>query len=241
MNIDTYDLLNRLRSYPLFTLDAVCNINKKDASYTKVYLNRLLKKGMIRRIQRGQYTVHNDPIIFSTHITWPSYISLWYALRYHNLTEQVPEKISVLTTSKKSLNRIEFMGRSIVFTTIPSTYLFGYSKIFVSGFEVFMADPEKAIVDSIALRKISLSEIFSIIESEADRLSFRLIVDHVIRTGNVAAAKRIGWMLEKIGIDESRELEEVIYRTGIPLDYSISAKGKIDPKWGVMVNIGGFQ
>ena len=128
----------------------------------------------------------------------------------------------------------------MIFTTIPSAYLFGYSKIFVSGFEVFMADPEKAIVDSVVLRKISLAEIFSIIESEADRLSFRLIVDHVKRTGNIACAKRIGWMLERIGIDESRELEDIIYKTMIPLDYSKRTKGKMDLKWGVMVNIGGF-
>lgn len=241
MNMNTYELLNRLRSYPVFTLDTVCNINRKDTAYTKLYLNRLVKRGLIIRVQRGKYTVHEDPIIVATHITWPSYISLWHALRYHNLTEQIPENISVLTTSKKSLSRIELRGRSIVFTTIPAKYLFGYSKILISGFDVFMADPEKAIVDSVALKKISLTEIFSIIESEADRLSFRLIVDHVIRTGNIAAAKRIGWMLERIGIDESKDLEDVIYRTGIPLDYSINAKGKMDPKWGVMVNIGGFQ
>ena len=241
MNITTYELLNRFRSYPVFTLDTVCNINKKDALYTKLYLNRLVKRGLIKRIQRGKYTVHDDPIIVATRIIWPSYISLWYALRYHDLTEQIPEKISVLTTSKKGLKRIEFLGKSIVFTTIPAKYLFGYSKILISGFEVFMADPEKAIVDSVVQRKISLTEIFSIIESEADKLSFRLIVDHVLRTGNIAAAKRIGWMLERIGIVESRELEHVIYKTTIPLDYSIKAKGKMDPKWGVMVNIGGSR
>ena len=72
-------------------------------------------------------------------------------------------------------------------------------------------------------------------------MSFELIVDHVKKTGNIAASKRIGWMLDRIGRNESKELKDIIYRTVIPLDYSIDREGEIDPEWGVIVNIGDIK
>ena len=168
MNVETFELLRKLKNYPVFTVDTVCSIKEKNAAYTRVYLNRLASRGLIRRIQRGLFTIHDDPIIIATHIIWPSYVSLWYALRYHDLTEQIPNEISVLTTSRRNSKQIDFNGVSITFSTIATSYLFGYSRVNISGFEVFMADPEKAIVDSVALRKISITEIFSIVSSQID-------------------------------------------------------------------------
>lgn len=241
MNINTYELINNLKSFSTFTINDVSVITGRDPEYTKVYLNRLKKKGMIHRIQRDRYTVHNDPFLVASSICWPSYISIWSALRYYDLTEQLPSRIDVLTTSRKSKSNIQFRGQTITFAKIPPEYLFGYSKVIISDLEVFIAEPEKALVDSVVLRKISSSEIFDIIKSNIERLSHDSIVEMTLRTGNKAAAKRIGWMLDELGIMRSRELHEIIYRTDIPIDPALPMVGDKDPYWGVVINIGDWK
>lgn len=241
MKMATYELIKKLNGYPVFTLEHVSALTGKDTDYIKVYLKRLERRGIVHSLQRNRYTVQEDPLIVSTSIIWPSYVSIWYALRYHGLTEQLPGTIDVLTTSSKSRRRIDFQGSTLLFTTIPSRYLFGYTKIEVSGFNVFMADPEKAIIDSVVLRRISLSEVFDVLKNNIDRLSSGRIIEHCLRMKNRSAMKRIGWMLEELGIPGIEVMKKNLYRTRIPLDYSLPSGGSIDPEWGIINNMSGGQ
>ncbi len=204
-----------------------------------MYLNRLQKKGVVEKIQRNAYTVQKDPLIIASRITWPSYISLWSALRYHNLTEQIPGEISVVTTSAKSRRAVSFMGTRITFEKVKPEYFFGFSKIRIAGFDVFMAEPEKAIIDAVLLKKVSFSETYSIMKENAGTISPKKIVEYTIAAGNSAAAKRLGWALDNLGFAAASKLKSMAYRTLIPLDYARPPLGKADGKWGVIVNIGG--
>jgi predicted transcriptional regulator of viral defense system len=233
---ETYQLIKRLDEYPVFTLDDFCMIVRKETPYCKVALNRMVKNGLVEKIQRDRYTTHSDPLVIATRLTTPSYISLWYALRFHDLTEQVPHGITVLTSSKRWTNELTFHGTTISFTRIKPKYLFGYSKVNIGGFEVFMADIEKAIFDSILLKKISFSEIIDIISSNRSRISFENLIDHSITAGNVPASKRLGWIIDRFGLPGSKELLTSVKGAVIPLAYSRPPSGKKDRKWGVIVN-----
>jgi len=234
---ETYAVLKKLESCPTFGIATIENITGADPGYAKVYLNRLQKRGLIQKIQRNVYTVQKDPLVIASRITWPSYISLWSAMRYHDLTEQLPNEISVLTTSAKSRKVISTMGTSIVFTRIKPELFFGFSKILIDGFEVFMAEPEKAILDTVILKKASFSEVNSIMEENAGRLSLDKLADHAVRAGNAAVAKRIGWALDRLGSAAARKLEPMAYGTSIPLDYARPLSGITDHKWGVNQNM----
>jgi len=234
MHLDTFHVLKRLESYPTFGVDTIANITGADAGYARVYLNRLEKRGLIQKIQRNVYTVQKDPLVIASRITWPSYISLWSALRYHGLTEQLPNEISVLTTSMKSRRTISAMSTNIVFHRIRPEYFFGFSKVRVEGFEVFMAEPEKAILDSVLLRKASFSEIYSILKENRDKVSPDRLVDYIIVTGNGSAAKRFGWALDRLGYAAADKLKPMSYGTLIPLDYARPPSGIKNNKWGII-------
>lgn len=239
MHAETFRRLKKLESYPIFGVEAISSILKTGADYAKVYLNRMEKRGIVHKIQRNAYTVQKDPLVVASRIVWPSYISLWSALRYHNLTEQVPNEISVLTTSAKSRKAIEFMNVTITFDRIKPEYFFGFSRVLISGFEAFMAEPEKAIIDAILLKKISFSEVYSIMKENSKKLSMKKVVEYTIAAGNVAASKRVGWMLDNLGFAVAEKLKSMAYKTAIPLDYARPPLGAKDSKWGVIVNIGG--
>jgi len=237
MSLETLQVLKKLEKSPTFSVTAAASIIGKDSAYAKVYLNRLKKRGLVQKLQRNVYTVHQDPLIIASRITWPSYISLWAAIRYYNLTEQLPTVISVLTTSTKSRKAIFFANTKIVFRRIRPSYFFGFSKIRIGDFDVFMAEPEKAVIDAVLLKEISVSEIYSILKENLGALSVKRIQEYVLRTRNKALAKRFGWMLESLGHKAGR-LKAMTYKTPIPLDYARPALGKKDAAWGVIVNVG---
>jgi len=236
--MDTLRIAKKLEEYPTFNLDTFANIIDNDKTYAKVHLNRLKNRGIVKQIQRNVYTVQEDPLIIASRIVWPSYISLWAAFRYHNLTEQIPNKISVITTRSKSREHIQIMNTTIIFEKIRPSWFFGFSKIKIQDFDIFIAEPEKALIDAILLKKISTAEVYSILKENIKKISTKKMVEYILRTKNLALAKRFGWMLESLGCSSANKLKKQSYKTMIPLD-TTRPKTKIkDNKWGVIVNIG---
>src|SRR3989344_7428729 len=97
----TIHLLKKLERLPLFTENDVAKIVNKSPKYIRTLLFRLNKEKLIRRIEKGKYTLHEDVLIFASHIVIPSYISLWTALRYYNMTQQQPTLFFVLSKIKR--------------------------------------------------------------------------------------------------------------------------------------------
>jgi len=238
--METLQIVKKLQEYPTFNIDTFANIIDKDKTYAKMHLNRLKNRGIVKQIQRNVYTVQEDPMIIASRIIWPSYISLWTALRYYNLTEQIPNKISVITPRSKSCKNIQIMNTTIVFEKIQPSYFFGFSKIKIQDFEVFIAEPEKALIDAVLLKKISTSEIYFILQENIKNISTKKIVDYILRTKSKTLAKRFGWMLESLGCNNVKYLTKQTYKTLIPLDVSLRKSGLNNKKWGVIVNIRGI-
>ena len=236
--METLQIVKKLEEYPTFNIDTFANIIDNDKTYAKVSLNRLKNRGIIKQIQRNVYTVQEDPLIIASRIIWPSYISLWAAFRHHNLTEQIPSKISVITARSKSRKNIQMMNTTIIFEKIRPSWFFGFSKINIQDFEVFMAEPEKALIDAVLLKKNSTAEIYFILKENIKDISTKKIVDYILRTENHALAKRFGWMLESLGCKYVKRLKKQTYKTMIPLDITRPITGLTDKKWGVVVNIG---
>ena len=236
--MNTIQVLKRLATYPTFNVNTVANIIEKDIPYTRLYLNRLKQRKIVHQLQRNVYTVQEDPLIIASRICWPSYISLWAALRYHNLTEQLPHTITVITTQIKSRREISLPNTRFIFEHIRPVWFFGFAKITISDFEVFMAEPEKALIDALLLKRISVSEIYSILQHHLRDLSTERLVEYILKTQNQALAKRFGWMLSSLGDQNAVKLKQLTYGTVIPLDYSRPFKGKKDSYWGIIINIG---
>ena len=238
--METLQIVKKLQECPTFNIDTFANIIDKDKTYAKMQLNRLKNRGIVKQIQRNVYTVQEDPLIIASRIIWPSYMSLWAAFRYHNLTEQIPNKISVITTRSKSRENIQMMNTTISFEKIRPSWFFGFSKIKIQDFEVFIAEPEKALIDAVLLKKISTAEIYSLLRENIKNISTKKLVDYILRTKNNALAKRFGWMLESLECNYAKKLKKHTYKTMIPLDIARPLTGIKDKKWGIIVNIGGI-
>src|SRR3972149_1512930 len=131
----TSAVLKSLEKYAVFDLNVVRSIIKKDVPYTRLFLHRLKKVGHVFKIERNIYTVHRDAFLIASRIAWPSYISLWSAIRFHNLTEQIPHSVWVITTRKRRKKKIKFADAEILFVLTKPKYFFGFKKIDFKGFE----------------------------------------------------------------------------------------------------------
>lgn len=232
--VKTIELLNYLKKYVVFDTLVLENRLNKNRKYTNLVLYRLNKSGWIHKIERNKYTVYEDPFLLASHIIWPAYISGWNALKYYSLTEQVPHNISVLTTKNKK--NIKLDNVKIIFKKVRAKILFGYDKIKYDNFWIFIANPEKAIIDSALLRLVSFSEIKEIIINNRKRLRINLMLRYLKMIENKSLIKRFGYLLDSLGKDYYRLLKKFIDTTYVPLDYSKKNIGKKNKKWRVTIN-----
>lgn len=220
-------LLRQLERYPLFTENDVAKIVNKNAGYVRKLLYRMQKEQLIERIERGKYTLHDDPLIVASYLLAPSYLSLWTALRYYNLMQQQPHKMFVVSAIPKK--PLLFHDTEIVFKT--SKRMFGYKKERYADFDIFMAEPEKAIVDAL-LFKIPLSYIVEALDN--NKLHLEKIAEYAKKTGNISLMKRVGYVLEK----KKRRIYKLYPKDNnyILLDPLGKRNGKKDLRWKLIIN-----
>ncbi len=233
----TIELLKKLEKYAVFDLAIFRQLAGVDGAYARLSLHRLKKKGYVSELMRNRYTAQKDPLVVASRIVWPSYISLWSAIRHHNLTEQLPHDIWVVTTRKSSRKAVQFGSAKIIFVHTKPKYFFGYTKAMIGGFETFVAEPEKAIIDGMLFRKISFSEIASIIRGHLKRrLHAKKLVSFAIETGNKSLVKRLGYLLDAMGMDYHSKFKKNMDDTFVPLEYAMRPAGEKDKKWRVIKN-----
>ncbi|MDI6883581.1 MAG: hypothetical protein QMD00_00315 [Hadesarchaea archaeon] len=232
------ELLRELEKYAVFGNKKVREIIGKGSAYTKLAVHRLKREGLIKEIEKDKYTVHDDPLLVASSLTWPSYISCWAALRHHDLTEQLPTVIHVVTTRSRKRREVEFGHARIVFIRTKPSCFFGFEKTRLGGLEVFVAEPEKALVDSALFHRVSFSEITDIVRENFKSIDASKLIDHLLRIGNPASAKRFGYLLECLGVETYGKLGKFVGRSYTRLDYARPAMGKKSERWMVMDNVG---
>lgn len=160
-----------LKHYPVFSVKNIAGVLDKDMNYSYLAAYRLKKSGTIHEIEKGKYSMEEDPFIVASWIVWPSYISGYAALNYHKLTEQLPFTIQVMTTRKRKRKTISYANAKIEFVKTGKKTFFGFRRINYQGKEIFIAEKERAIIDALASRKMSLGEAEDIIKNNKRKIS----------------------------------------------------------------------
>lgn len=114
-------------------------------------LKALDDAGLVRRVRRGLWAVKADinAFVVPPYLTapFPAYVSVWSALSYHDMIEQIPREVSVASLDRA--RRIETsLGTYQVHHLAPEVFG-GFEGSEVSG---YLATPEKAVFDTVYLR-----------------------------------------------------------------------------------------
>ncbi|MCX6748743.1 MAG: hypothetical protein NT076_03990 [Candidatus Pacearchaeota archaeon] len=134
---------------PVFNLDSIKRL-VKDYDYAKLLVHNLEKKGKIKRLTKGFYSIYNDSslIVFCFK---PAYLGLQDALSFHGLWEQ--ETIPVVITSKKVRTGLRnYYGTNVLIKRLDKKYLFGFEYKKQGDFYLPYSDIEKTFIDLVYFR-----------------------------------------------------------------------------------------
>ena len=215
----------------VFTFSQLARILGKKEEYAKVFINRLAEKELFR-LERNKYTLKGtNPFLIASNIIFPSYISFISAYSYYNLTTQLPRTFFVV--SLKQRKPISFDSNLIQFVKFEKFRFFGFKREIIEGKFVFVAEIEKAILDSLYLpRYCSISETFFALKNA--KLDLKKLFRYSKEMKSVAVIKRLGYLLEISGIDSSEI--KTSFKNYSLLNPNLPKKGEKNEKWKLIIN-----
>lgn len=135
--------------------------------YAKQLIRNLALKGEIKKLAKGNYTIHDENSI-SVFCFKPAYLGLQDALSFHNLWEQ--ETIPIIVTSRRvRLGIRKVIGSNVLIRRIDKKYLFGFDYYEQLGLYLPYSDVEKTFIDMVYFNEKISGEAMHNIIGKIDR------------------------------------------------------------------------
>ena len=136
----------------LFTPDEFRRIFGMTSEQTKYFLESYTKRNMFVRLKKGLYALRSAmprEEVIANALYRPSYLSLEYALSCHGVIPEMPYTVTSVTT--KSTTAFTVRGKVFSYIKIKRSAFTGYAPEKRGDDTVFIAEPEKALVDYLYL------------------------------------------------------------------------------------------
>ena len=165
--IDLYKKLNKHRLYVFSFQDLVRLFPRHKSAILKIQIHFWKKKGWLKVLRRGVYRVaypeeKNVPDLYiANRLYEPSYVSLETVLSMYSIIPEVAMGVTSITT--KPTRRF---GTFVYRTVRPQAFV-GCRIIKEQGFEIRIAEPEKALVDYLYFKLRRREPISERFEAEA--------------------------------------------------------------------------
>lgn len=250
-----FELIRKLAEEGLyiFTISQAKNvanmIGMKNA-YLNEVLHHLTQLGWLIRIRKGLYSLSSAlPGISAVHefeiamaIANPAAISHWSALHYHALTEQIPQRVFILTASHSVPRNSKIDKITYQFIKVKPERYFGIQKFWVGDTRVMITDPERTLLDGLMKPQYcgDFSEVMHAFEIYLPKLKLDRIINYALKLDTVVA-KRLGWILEHYGVSPSKlkKLATLPIKGYRPLDPTRPKKGPCHQYWFIQENLPG--
>lgn len=219
---------------------------------TPQFLERLQSKGWIRRIRRGRFAVvplssgeDRSPqlheFVVAMALVSPAVIAYWSALNHHGMTEQLPRTVFVATDHPVRRQPKEVMGVTYKIVSLRPDKVFGIMRDWINEIPFNVTDREKTIIDGLDLPQYigGVSEIVKALTGAWKMLDEKKLRKYAAKIGNSAVAKRLGFIMETLGLGEPEALRAAIpLAPGFsPLDPTMQKIGRYNRRWGLLVNV----
>jgi predicted transcriptional regulator of viral defense system len=238
--------------HPTFSLTLARQIlEHKEDDPTPQFLERLQTKGWIRRIRRGRFAViplssgeDRSPqlheFVVAMELVSPALIAYWSALNHHGMTEQLPRTVFVATDHPVRRQPGDVLGVTYKIVSLKPEKVFGVVKDWIDEIPFSVTDREKTIIDGLDLPQYvgGVSEITKALTASWKMLDEKKLRKYAAKIGNSAVAKRLGFIMETLGLGHIEALRaETTRAPGFSaLDPTLPKHGKYNRRWGLLVN-----
>lgn len=238
-----------------FAIDEAVEILGRPRDQTRQLLASLAAGGWLNRIRRGIYSCvplgyesdrnwFEDPWVVVSKVLAPEYyVGGWSACEHWEFTDQTFRTTMAFTTRKLRRREFTLGGMKYVVIRTSRSRLFGLRDVPVGDVTVHASDPTRTVLDALDSPRSSggirptleaVSEYFS-----GPLRNDRLLSDYSMRFGNRTVYKRLGYLIETLGIDAADLLAECRCRlsAGVSLlDPDLPADGPILSRWNLRIN-----
>ncbi len=186
-------------------------------------INKLVRSGWLMRIRQGLYLIidnlsardQNDIslIRIANVLDHNSYVSLAYALNYHQLFDQYSR--TVISISDKINKKYNFDGHLYQFSKVKKEMYFGFTEELDDGKIIKIAEAEKALIDYLYLDNsfFSASLVFEKLRDNYQMLDLDKLQVYAARAGTTISRK-IGFLLDAAAIDSTRLYQSLKNKKG---------------------------
>jgi len=141
------NIMNFFGKTPVVSSRDLAMLVKSQKGYVHLLVHNLIKAGKIKKIVKGFYTVHDDPVV-SVFCFKPAYIGLQDALSFHGIWDQ--ETNVVIISSKKIRTGLrKILGSNVMLRNIKPKYMFGSQLIKYDNLYIPISDLEKTMIDFV--------------------------------------------------------------------------------------------
>jgi predicted transcriptional regulator of viral defense system len=252
---DTRELLEQLHRLggPFTVAEAEVALGVDRAKVRRL-LPRLAEGGWLKRVRRGLYTPvplearvsgewTEDLWVAASRIFAPCYIGGWSACEHWGLTEQLFRTLLVFTTRRVRHREEDIQGMPVRLRVVREDQLFGTASVWRGHSRVPVSDPSRTVVDLLDDPSVGggISHVALVISEylQSEHRADDLLVSYGDRLGNRALFKRLGYIVEVLGLaPELLDACRARRSAGIAaLDPTVDRRGTIVRRWGLRVNV----
>ncbi len=237
-----------------FSVSQAADLLELELPRARRLLAHLASQGWLTRIRPTLYTTvpldatdpaewREDPWIVAARTFEPGYIGGWSAAEHHGLTEQLFRDIVVFTAYPARERHPVIQGTPYRVKVVAEEKLFGTTFVWRGRVRITVSDPTRTVVDILDAPSLGggirhVAEIVETYFAESFRDDRRLL-EYAGRLGNRTVYKRLGYLIEVLGIDALELIAACLERlsSGFSLlDPSLPAQGHFTRRWNLRLN-----
>ena len=199
---------------------------------TKAYnlIKSLKKKNVIEVLSSGVYSLKDsNEFMVGAYFNWPSYLSFLSALNYYGFSDNLPKKITFVSTKYKQ-------HKNFTYVCCSKKRFFGYKK---EG-EMLIGEKEKVFVDSLLFPKYSggIKEISRMLIENIDALEINKLINYALAVNSKMVVRRLGFILNIfLNKKDKKKLLKHIGRGVGFLDPNIKIRKALNNEWLLYTNL----
>jgi predicted transcriptional regulator of viral defense system len=217
-------------------------------------LSDMTRRGLLMRLKDGlfyiiPYEEDADSFIPDWHLIAEHlvsgaehYIGYYSALQIHNLITQPSLKEQIVVAKQIRPSEIKIKNARFQFIYHNEKHFFGAKKIWIDSFNrVSCSDLEKTFIDCLFKPEYAggVVETARAIYVSRDKTNFDKLLDYAIKFDSQAVVKRLGFLLETLGIGGKiiDELQKIKTSSYVALDTELPKTGKRISRWSIQQNL----
>lgn len=225
-----------------------------DAGAAAKKLARWAEDGWLRRVRRGLYigvpvdaanpaAWSEDALVVAAEVWSPCYFTGWTAASHWALTEQVFRTTVLKTPERVRTSPVRLLDHDYAVVHVGEDSLaWGLSTEWREDIRLRFADPARAVVDILDTPRLGggIRHGAEVLMAYLDEQDPARLVEYGHRLGNRAVFKRLGYLIETLGLD----LPDIVRDCRKRISSGISALDPDGPdggrragRWGLRVNV----